>query len=68
MSKLTWIGLTDSSSSASRSSDLRYPAAGDLRAVQELLGHADPGMTARHAHGGDMAKRNSALFIPVRAG
>jgi integrase/recombinase XerD len=41
---------------------------GDLRAVQEFLGHADPRMTSRYAHVVDMAKRNPALFIPVNVG
>lgn len=45
---------------------LGYLHTGDLRAVQEFLGHADPRMTARYAHVVDMAKRNPALFIPVR--
>jgi site-specific recombinase XerD len=44
---------------------LGYLYTGDLRAVQEFLGHADPRMTARYAHVVDMAKRNPALFIPV---
>ena len=44
---------------------LGYLHTGDLRAVRELLGHADPQMTA---HVVDMAKRNPALFIPVKAG
>jgi len=44
---------------------LGYLHTGDLRAVQEFLGHADPRMTARYAHVVDMAKRNPALFIPV---
>ncbi|MGB7760564.1 MAG: tyrosine-type recombinase/integrase [Bryobacteraceae bacterium] len=44
---------------------LGYLHTGDLRAVQEFLGHADPRMTSRYAHVVDMAKRNPALFIPV---
>ena len=45
---------------------LGYLHTGDLRAVQEFLGHADPRMTSRYAHVVDMAKRNPALFIPVK--
>jgi integrase/recombinase XerD len=41
---------------------------GDLRAVQDFLGHADPRMTSRYSHVVDMAKRNPALFIPVKVG
>ena len=47
---------------------LGYLHTGDLRAVQEFLGHADPRMTSRYAHVVDMAKRNPALSIPVKIG
>ena len=45
---------------------LGYLHTGDLRAVQDFLGHADPRMTAKYAHVVDMAKKNPALFIPAR--
>jgi integrase/recombinase XerD len=45
---------------------LGYLHTGDLRAVQDFLGHADPRMTAKYAHVVDMAKKNPALFIPVK--
>jgi integrase len=45
-----------------------YLHTGDLWAVQDFLGHADPRMTARYAHVVDMAKKNLALFIPVKMG
>jgi hypothetical protein len=38
-----------------------------MRAVQELLDHR-PRMTARYTHVVDMAKKNPALFIPVKVG
>ena len=47
---------------------LGYLHAGDLRAVQDFLGHADPRMTAKYRHVLDMAKKNPALFIPVKVG
>ena len=51
-----------------RCGSLGYLHTGDRRAVQELLGHADPRMTARYAHVVDMAKKNPVLFIPVKVG
>jgi integrase len=36
--------------------------------VQDFLGHADSRMTSRYAHVVDMAKKNPALFIPVKMG
>jgi len=33
-----------------------------------FLGHADPRMTSKYAHVVDMAKKNPALFIPVKVG
>ena len=47
---------------------LGYLHTGDLRAVQEFLGHSDPRMTSRYAHVVDMPKRNPALFIPLNVG
>jgi integrase len=47
---------------------LGYLHTGDLRAVQEFLGHADPRMTSRYARVVDMAERNPALFIPMKVG
>jgi hypothetical protein len=41
---------------------------GDPRAVQDFPGHADPRMTAKCAHVVDMAKKNPALFVPVKVG
>ena len=45
---------------------LAYRHTRDLRAVQEMLGHADPKTTARYARVIDMAKRNPALAVPIR--
>lgn len=47
---------------------LGYLHTGDLRAVQEFLGHSDPRQTSRYAHVVDMAKRNPALFIQATLG
>jgi integrase len=45
---------------------LGYLHTGDLRAVQDFMGHADPRMTAKYAHVVDMATKNPALFIPAK--
>ena len=45
---------------------LGYLHTGDLRAVQELLAHANPQMTARYAHMMDRAKKNPVLFIRAK--
>ena len=47
---------------------LGYLHTGDLRAVQEFLGHADPRMTSKYAHVVDLATKNPARFIPVKVG
>jgi site-specific recombinase XerD len=47
---------------------LGYLRTGNLRAVQEFLGHADLRMTPICAHVVEMAKKNPALFIPVKVG
>jgi len=39
-----------------------------FRDTRYTVNHADPRMTSRYAHGVDMAKRNPALFIPVKVG
>jgi len=44
---------------------LGYLRTGDLRGVQNFLGHADPRVTAKCAHVVHMAKKNPALCIPV---
>jgi site-specific recombinase XerD len=45
---------------------LGYKHSHDLRAVQDMLGHADPKTTARYARVVDMAKSNPALTVPVK--
>jgi hypothetical protein len=39
-----------------------------MRAVKDFPGHADRRMTAKYAYVVDMAKKNPALFIPVKVG
>ncbi len=38
----------------------------DLRAVKDLLGHADPRTTARYARVVDKALNNPAAAVPIR--
>jgi integrase/recombinase XerD len=45
---------------------LAYKYTHDLRAVQDLLGHADPRTTARCARGVDKALNNPAAAVPTR--
>ena len=45
---------------------LAYKYTHDLRAVQELLGHADPRTTARYARIVDKALNNPAAAVPIR--
>lgn len=45
---------------------LAYRHSHDLRAVQDMLGHADPKTTSRYARVVDMAKSNPALKVPVK--
>ncbi len=44
---------------------LAYTYTRDLRAVQQMLGHADPRTTARYAHLVDRLQQNPALAVPV---
>ena len=46
---------------------LGYLHTGDLRAVQDFLGHVDPRQTSRYAHVVDMAKKNPARFIQAKS-
>lgn len=45
---------------------LAYKYTHDLRAVQDLLGHADPRTSARYAHVVDKALNNPAAAVPIR--
>jgi hypothetical protein len=45
-----------------------YSSHARFGAVQNLAGHADLRMTACYAHVVDMAKKNPALFSPVKVG
>ena len=45
---------------------LAYKYTRDLRAVQDLLGHADPRTTARYARVVDKALNNPAAAVPIR--
>ena len=47
---------------------LAYAHTRDLRAVQDLLGHADPRTTSRYARVVNLARTNPALAIPVALG
>jgi site-specific recombinase XerD len=44
---------------------LAYRYTHDLRAVQDMLGHADPKTTARYARVVDRARTNPALQVPI---
>jgi len=45
---------------------LMYTYSRDLRAVQEVLGHADPKTTSKYARVVDRARNNPALAVPVK--
>jgi integrase len=45
---------------------LAYKYTHDLRAVRDLLGHADPRTTARYARVVDKPRSNPAAAVPIR--
>ena len=61
----TWASHPTCLATRAESADI---ATKQQKLVQDFLGHADPRMTSRYAHVVDMAKRNPALFIPVKVG
>jgi integrase/recombinase XerD len=52
-------------SRTSTTATLAYKYTRDLRAVQHMLGHADPRTMARYAHLVERLQQNPALAVPV---